>query len=221
MSSVAVLLAVAKANAIANGKVLRYADGDASSLNVPDLKQKFFELLDSWTDISTSSRLSRLRRWLRWLKSDDLEELLWYLAEPVRSDAVDVADWLVQILEEIVEDTKKLLAEERAAARQTEEEEDRADSIASRVVAWRTPSSRRPGGIAYVPPDPRPVLGHHLGSPYRDFDELQVLLQASHRETVDPDEWIPARTIVTDWMPLDRVSTLKCFLYHSQVGSWC
>lgn len=200
MSTVATtLIAEAKARALQQGKVLCYERAPRAVLNVTELRQAFFDHLHTLDDLTLSQRLNRLRRLLRWVNGDEMEDFVWRLLEPLRSETNAHLDWMMDNLKEIIEEAKGLLAEERRAER----EEAAVDSIASRLPRpWRVGSAHRPGGIVYhVPPtDSHLVLGYYLGMPYHSMEELQAYLNQYNPE---PDAPVGLRTAVYDWQVPD------------------
>lgn len=169
MSTIATaqLLASAKARAIASGKIVGYSDADRrSQLDVAVLKAKFFEILRSYEG-NTRRKLAQIRKYLRHLESDEIDSVLYIIVEPMRSEALDLLNWMCDTLREVIDETKEVLRQERRAAA-----EENVDSIASRVIAWRTPSSRRSPVI----------LGQFEGVSYTSMAELQQLIDDRNPE---------------------------------------
>lgn len=93
---------------------------------------------------------------------------------------------------------RRLKQEKQRLARRVhrEIEEAEADTIASRVTAWRTPSRRR---LLPPPPTPTPIImGYHMGVAYTSLEELQDLLRFYHTYSVGPEEWLPPRRRVVN-----------------------
>ena len=150
--------------------------------------------LSLWTRVYVADvSLARMRRFQRKLDAclgrynaydfvdeEDERQLDDFVAELVAFKAV---------VEGIVEVLRQQQADARRAERDVAE-----DSIAGRVMAWRSGAAHRPGGIGYQPPQANPPLGYHLGVPYYTMEELQSLIQLYHGSHTNPEDWTPRVT---------------------------